>query len=81
MLEFIVSNFECKTLGIMLYLYNSLVRPYLGYAVRVWSLNYKEIKLLERVQRGASKIIPSLTTQHYEKLLKRFKLFGKNRYY
>lgn len=76
MLGFISRNFEYKTPGVMLSLYNSLVRPHLEYAVQFWSPNYrKDIELLERVQRRATKMIPSLRTKPYEERLERLNLF------
>ena len=61
----------------MLTLYNSMVRPHLEYAVQFWSPNYRrDIELLERVQRRATKMIPSLRAQPYEERLKRLNLFS-----
>ncbi len=51
MLEFTARNFEYKMPGVMLTLYNSLVRPHIEDAAQVWSSNYKkDIELLERLQ-------------------------------
>ena len=76
MLGFIARNFECKTPDVMLSLYNSMVRPHLEYAVQFWSPNYrKDIDLLERIQRRATKMIPTLRAQPYEERLKRLNLF------
>ena len=77
MLGFIARNFEYKIPQVMLSLYNFMVRPYLEYTVQFWSPNYrKDIELMERVQRRATKIIPTLRSQPYEERLKRLNLFS-----
>ncbi len=77
MLGFVARNFEYKTPGVMLSLHNSLVRPHIEYAVQFWSPSYrKDIELLERVQRRATKMIPSFRAQPYEERLKRLNLFS-----
>lgn len=74
MLGFISRN--CKTPEVMLSLYNSMVRPHLEYAVQVWSPNYrKDIDLLERIQRRATKMIPPLRALSYEGRLRQLNLF------
>ncbi|XP_050725194.1 uncharacterized protein LOC127002931 [Eriocheir sinensis] len=76
MLGFIARNFECKTPDVMLSLYNSMVRPHLEYAVQFWTPYYrKDIALLERIQRRATKMIPTFRAQPYEERLKRLNLF------
>ena len=74
-LGFISRNFEYKSKDIILPLYKSLVRPQLEYAVQFWSpyLN-KDIELLERVQRRATKMIPNLRNMPYEERLRMLRL-------
>ena len=61
----------------MLSLYISMVRSNLEYAVQFWSPNYrKDIESLERVQRRATRMIPSLRALPYEERLKRLNLFS-----
>jgi ribonuclease P/MRP protein subunit RPP40 len=77
MLGFIARNIDFKTPEVMRQLYNSLVRPHLEYAVQFWSPHYrKDIDLLERVQRRATKMIPALRACPYEERLKRLNLFS-----
>ncbi len=74
--RFISRNFEYKTPGVMLSLYNSVVRLHLEYVIQFWSPIYiKDIELLERIQRRASKMIPPLRALAYEEHLKRLNLF------
>jgi len=46
-------------------LYESLVRPYIEYCVPVWSPYYRnDIKLVEGVQRRATKLIDGVRNLH-----------------
>ncbi len=59
----------------MIPLYKSLVRPYLEYAEETWSpKSKKNIRLLESVQRRATKLIPEISHVSYEERLKHLKL-------
>lgn len=51
-------NEECKLAGAMLSLYNSLVGPLLKNALQFFYKN--DTALLQRVQRRATKMLPSL---------------------
>ena len=56
-------------------LITSLIRPKLEYAAVIWSPHKKkDIKMLERLQRAASKMAPSLRNLPYEERLSRLKL-------
>jgi hypothetical protein len=70
-LGFIYRNFDYKSKDIILPLYKSLVRPHLEYAIQFWNPYLKkDIEMLERIQRKATKLIPSLRTLPYESRLK-----------
>ena len=54
----------------------ALIRPHLEYAIQCWSPNYiKHQNLLERVQRQATKLIPTLRNLSYEEQLKQLHMF------
>ena len=76
-LGFISRTFDYKSKDIILPLYKSLVRPHLEYAVQFWSPSYrKDIEALERVQRRATKLIPTLRNYPYKERLKKLRLFS-----
>ena len=52
-------------------LYKTIVRPHLEYCIQAWRLyRKKDIDMLERVQRTATKMIPKLRNVSYEIHLK-----------
>ena len=52
-------------------LYTALVRPHLEYAVSIWSPWYKtDIKILERIQKRATKLVKSIRNKTYDERLK-----------
>ena len=62
----IARNFDFKTKDIILPLYKALVRPQLEYCVQFWNPHQKgDIDALERVQRRATKMIPTLRNKPY----------------
>lgn len=77
MLGYIAKSIEYKSKEVMLLLYNTLVRPHLEYCVQFWGPYFKkDVEALEKVQRRATKLIPGIKDESYEKRLKILNLFS-----
>ena len=75
MIGMIRASFACLNKKMFLSLYTALIRPLLEYCVQVWSPHLqKYIKLIEGVQRRATKLVPELKDLSYEERLKKLKL-------
>ncbi|CAL4252811.1 unnamed protein product, partial [Meganyctiphanes norvegica] len=68
-------SFAYLNIRMFLNLYTSLVRPLIEYCVQVWSpYKKKYIKLLEGVQRRATRLVPQLKKLTYEERLTKLRL-------
>ena len=70
-LGMIRSNITYKEKSLIVPLYKAIVRPHLEYCIQAWSPYLrKDIDMLKKIQRRASKLIPGLRDLTYEERLK-----------
>ena len=64
-------NITYKDKKLIIPMYKTVVRPHLEYFIQAWRpYHKKDIDMLERIQRRATKIIPELRDLSYEECLK-----------
>ena len=68
-------NFKYISTSSFKILYKTFVLPHLEYCTPIWNPHFaKDIDVLEKVQRRATKLIPSISTQPYETRLAKLNL-------